>query len=66
MAKKARKEGRSFKDVLHESESFRRELDSLAASEKTILEDSFKYIGRASEITDTVCDHWENAFSGDD
>ncbi|MFX1367305.1 MAG: lyase family protein [Promethearchaeota archaeon] len=64
LSKKARRESRPFKELLLETGTFGKRLDSFSAAEKAILEDSFRYVGRASEITDSVCNHWEKIIRG--
>jgi len=59
LAREARDTGKSFKELLHRNESFRKQLESFTTAQKEVFEDSSKYIGGASEITESVCGLWE-------
>jgi adenylosuccinate lyase len=65
IAQKARSKKQSFKDALQESELFRKHLDSLQIAEKDVFEDITRYLGRAYESTEAVCDFWENVLKGE-
>ncbi|UCE11702.1 MAG: hypothetical protein JSW61_07175, partial [Candidatus Thorarchaeota archaeon] len=60
IVQEAREKDLSFKEMLDSNESLIRSLDSISAVKKSVIEDSCTYIGRASEITESVCCAWEN------
>jgi adenylosuccinate lyase len=60
IVKEARQKGRSFKEMLHLNESLIRRLDSVGKEKKRAIEEPYDYIGRAAEITESVCTVWEN------
>ena len=65
MVHEAHEMGKPFKEILQLNDSFSKKLESMSASQKEIFEDSSKYIGRAIEITDTVCNRWEKVLKGE-
>ncbi|NHI84091.1 MAG: adenylosuccinate lyase [Candidatus Thorarchaeota archaeon] len=65
MVAEARQKGISFATMLQSTESFRSVLETRPIRERHMIENSSDYIGRAREITESVCVHWEDVLRKD-